>query len=162
MTRWSLHESSATLSASTSSRCPSGCRLSSMLSLCSSQSSVFSTPGTTGAGERMPWRVAVPRATSLPSPVLGSPFGPPLELTMALLCSAGTMSIRLLLVRFPVSFTVRRIHYSGQALRGPDLVPLSGERIMQLYPDRVLRPAYDETTPVRCLEFDALLLQQLD
>ncbi len=41
-------------------------------------------------------------------------------------------------------------------------MPLSGERIMQLYPDRVLRPAYDETTPVRCLESDALPLQQLD
>src|SRR5215211_6757031 len=41
-------------------------------------------------------------------------------------------------------------------------MPLSGERIVQLYPDRVLRPTDDETTPVCSLEFDALPLQQLD
>src|SRR5215211_499902 len=41
-------------------------------------------------------------------------------------------------------------------------MPLSGERIVQLYPDRVLRPTDDETSPVCCLEFDALPLQQLD
>src|SRR5215212_3817417 len=74
VTRLSLQESSATLSANTSSRCPSGERLSSTPSLCSSQSSLFSTPGTTGAGERMPWRVAFQRTISLPPSVLGPPL----------------------------------------------------------------------------------------
>jgi hypothetical protein len=40
-----------------------------------SQSSFFSTPGTTGVGERMPCRVAFYFTTSLPSWVAGPPFG---------------------------------------------------------------------------------------
>ena len=41
-------------------------------------------------------------------------------------------------------------------------MPLSGKRVVQPYPDRVLGPAYNETSPVRCFEPDALPLQQLD
>src|SRR5215203_5232092 len=70
----SRHKSSATLSASVSSRCPSGWRLSSTPSRCSSQSSFFSTPGITGAGERMPCCVAFHFTTSLPSWVAGPPL----------------------------------------------------------------------------------------
>src|SRR5688572_19243043 len=77
VTRWSLQESSATRSARVSSRCPTGERFSRMPLRCSSQSSSFSKPGTTGLGEVMAWVVEFHLTTALPCAVLGPPASLP-------------------------------------------------------------------------------------
>jgi predicted alpha/beta hydrolase family esterase len=58
----------------TRSRRPSGERVSRTPARCASQSSALSIPGTTGAGEQRPWRVAFRLDLSLPPAVPRPPF----------------------------------------------------------------------------------------
>src|SRR5215218_9529822 len=135
MTRWRRQESSATLSANTISRCPSGCRLSSTPSRCSSQSSAFSTPGTTGAGERIPWRVAFQRATSLPSSVLGPPTNAPSFRSDGTSIYSAPFRSRPRLSRDQVQHSLHVIcGLSDDFMRHPLLEPVRVVRVAQVAP----------------------------
>src|SRR5215207_7884658 len=115
-----------------------------MPSLCSCHSSLFPRPGTTGAGELMPCRVAFQRTISLPSAVRGPP------------ASLGTSSLSPSLLGVSVS----SLDDPAQALGSPYLVPISGKRIVQLYPGGVLGPADTESAPAGLGEVTTLTSQQ--
>src|SRR5215210_1300406 len=84
-----------------------------MPSLCSCQSSVFSRPGTTGAGELMPWRVAFHLTIALPSWVAGPPW-----FMLSVLPRALTLQeLQRYLLRYPEA----RIRPLPDGLPEPDL-----------------------------------------